>query len=202
MKLKTDQMIDVTNKSMLVHGHGDRGRAAGGPSRGGQQNAWPVPGGVDCGQGFHEDSPAVARHRPGAFLPGATTGKIRVAESLFTPCTPAGSLLEAVDEAAKCASAGDAVLLSPACSSFDQFRNYQQRGEKFCTAVKSISGGMPDGSPNRVGRMALVASLPGVRSVESRTGNEFAPGFFEGKPRCKKTEQLLNERTLNRAIRK
>jgi len=131
------------------------------PSPGGLANIWLISGGVDCGQGFHDVSPVVARRVKGAFLLGAAAEKIRAAWSLFTPCTPVRSLLEAVAEAAKCASVGDVILLSPACSSFDQFRNYQQRGERFCTAVKSISGGLPGGTPNRAGGMAVAAVLAG-----------------------------------------
>jgi len=68
--------------------------------------------------------------------------------SVFTPCAPSGSLLEAMTEAAKDAFVGDANLLSPACSSFDQFRNCQQSGEILCRSVKSIGWGMLSGDPN------------------------------------------------------
>jgi hypothetical protein len=61
---------------------------------------------------------------------------------------PAGSLLETTTEAAKGAPFGDANLLSPACSSFDQFRNDQQSGEFFCRMVKSIGRGVCGGNPN------------------------------------------------------
>jgi UDP-N-acetylmuramoylalanine--D-glutamate ligase len=50
------------------------------------------------------------------------------------------SLLEAVSEAARNAVAGDVVLLSPACSSFDQFQNYQHRGDVFKRAVMNLKG--------------------------------------------------------------
>ena len=43
----------------------------------------------------------------------------------------AGTLEAAVNEAAKAAVVGDVVLLSPACSSFDQFENYEHRGRSF-----------------------------------------------------------------------
>jgi UDP-N-acetylmuramoylalanine--D-glutamate ligase len=134
------------------------------PAPGGRPNVWLIAGGVDCGQSFHDVSPLVARRVKGAFLVGEAAEKIRAAWSLFTPCTPVRSLLEAVSEAAKCASAGDVVLLSPACSSFDQFRNYQQRGESFCTAVKSISGGVSGGHPNRDGRTAVADGVTGQRA--------------------------------------
>jgi len=43
-----------------------------------------------------------------------------------------------VSEAAKAASAGDVVLLAPACSSFDQFENYQHRGQVFRDLVHGL----------------------------------------------------------------
>jgi UDP-N-acetylmuramoylalanine--D-glutamate ligase len=36
---------------------------------------------------------------------------------------------------------GDAVLLSPACASFDMFRDYNHRGEAFAAAVRALGGG-------------------------------------------------------------
>jgi UDP-N-acetylmuramoylalanine--D-glutamate ligase len=69
---------------------------------------------------------------------GETSEKIRAAWSLFTTCSIVPTLLEAVAEAAKRARPGDVVLLSPACSSFDQFRNYQHRGEVFREAVNAL----------------------------------------------------------------
>jgi UDP-N-acetylmuramoylalanine--D-glutamate ligase len=48
------------------------------------------------------------------------------------------SLEEAVGRAAEIAQPGEAVLLSPACASFDMFRNYGHRGEVFAAAVKAL----------------------------------------------------------------
>jgi UDP-N-acetylmuramoylalanine--D-glutamate ligase len=121
---------------------------------GGAPNIWLIAGGKDKGLDFHEVGPLISRRVKGAFLIGEAREKIRAAWSLFTPCTLSDSLLEAVVEAAKNAAPGDAILLSPACSSFDQFQNYQQRGEKFCAAVKSISRGRHDADPNINGKTA------------------------------------------------
>jgi UDP-N-acetylmuramoylalanine--D-glutamate ligase len=48
------------------------------------------------------------------------------------------SLEAAVARAAQVAAAGDAVLLSPACASFDMFRDYRHRGQAFAAAVKAL----------------------------------------------------------------
>jgi UDP-N-acetylmuramoylalanine-D-glutamate ligase len=48
------------------------------------------------------------------------------------------SVLAAVKRAASDAEPGDAVLLSPACASFDQFRDYEARGEAFRAAVGAL----------------------------------------------------------------
>lgn len=115
---------------------------------GGNANVWLIAGGRGKGVDFHSVSPLISQRVKGAFLIGEAREKIRSAWSLFTPCTLADSLLEAVTVAAKSAAPGDVILLSPACSSFDQFQNYQQRGEKFCQIVKSISWGESCVTPN------------------------------------------------------
>ena len=59
------------------------------------------------------------------------------------PIEHAASMEDAVARAYGAASPGDAVLLSPACASFDMFRNYKHRGEVFCAAVKEIARARP-----------------------------------------------------------
>jgi UDP-N-acetylmuramoylalanine--D-glutamate ligase len=111
------------------------------PGPGGEPNTWLIAGGKDKGLEYHYVGPLISQRVKGAFLIGEAREKIRAAWSLFTPCTVTASLLEAVKLAAKNASPGDVVLLSPACSSFDQFRNYQHRGEVFREAVGALPGG-------------------------------------------------------------
>ena len=49
-----------------------------------------------------------------------------------------GTLEKAVEDAASHAEPGDAVLLSPACASFDQFKNFEHRGEVFESLVRAL----------------------------------------------------------------
>jgi UDP-N-acetylmuramoylalanine--D-glutamate ligase len=108
-----------------------------------EPNVWLLAGGKDKGLDYHEAAPLISQRVKGAFLFGETREKIRSAWSLFTPCSTVGTLLEALAEAAKRAKPGDVVLLSPACSSFDQFRNYQHRGDVFRDAVKKLANANP-----------------------------------------------------------
>jgi UDP-N-acetylmuramoylalanine--D-glutamate ligase len=64
----------------------------------------------------------------------------RIAEELgdLAPVTACGDLRNAVAEARKLARAGDTVLLSPACASYDQFRNFEDRGDRFKELVRGL----------------------------------------------------------------
>jgi UDP-N-acetylmuramoylalanine--D-glutamate ligase len=128
--------VDALHKALLA----TRTRA------GGEANVWLIAGGQDKGLEFHDIGPVLSKRVKQAFVIGAASEKIRSAWSLFTSCQICGSLIEAVTEAAKNASSDDVVLFSPACSSLDQFKNYQHRGEEFCKIVKSISRGVSGGT--------------------------------------------------------
>ncbi len=133
------------------------------PAPAGEPNVWLIAGGQDEGLDFHDVGPVLSRRVKQAFLIGESSEKIHAAWGLFTPCKTSLSLLEAVVEAARSATSGDVVLLSPACSSFDQFRDYQQRGETFCRAVKSIGSGAFAGTPNINGRTGTQQAVPPMR---------------------------------------
>jgi UDP-N-acetylmuramoylalanine--D-glutamate ligase len=55
------------------------------------------------------------------------------------PVVRADSLRDAVRRARDLARPGDAVLLSPACASFDMFRNFEDRGDQFKALVREVN---------------------------------------------------------------
>ncbi len=121
--------VDAVAKALIAMPHDDHSR---------EPNVWLLAGGKDKGFDYNDLGPLLSQRVKGAFIFGETSEKIRAAWGLFTPCVVVSSLLEAIAAAAKRAERGDVVLLSPACSSFDQFRNYQHRGEVFRQAVKQL----------------------------------------------------------------
>jgi len=95
------------------------------------------------GDGKHQDfaplAGAVAGAARAVVLIGRDAPAIeRALASTGTPIERAASMQDAVARAFEAAQAGDVVLLSPACASFDMFANYHQRGEVFSAAVKEL----------------------------------------------------------------
>ena len=97
-------------------------------------------GGEGKGQDFSPLHGAVGRYARAAVLIGRDAESIRSAlQGCAADLHGAGSLQEAVALAASLAQPGDAVLLSPACASFDMFANYEHRAQVFCAAVRAIA---------------------------------------------------------------
>ena len=104
-----------------------------------------IAGGKDKGIPFDSLGPAVCRHVKRLYLTGWTADKIKTAvESAveYTPGAPEIFVIEDFKEtiltAAAAAQPGDTVLLSPACTSFDRFRNFEERGNTFRKIVEEI----------------------------------------------------------------
>lgn len=98
-----------------------------------------IAGGHDDGFEFHDLGPLLSQRVKQVWLLGDAAVRMRAAWSLFTPCTPAGSVLEAVQRSAEIAVPGDVVLFSPACSCGDVAETHQRRGELFREAVRALS---------------------------------------------------------------
>jgi UDP-N-acetylmuramoylalanine--D-glutamate ligase len=99
---------------------------------------WLIAGGDGKGQNFSPLREPALRFVKGAFLIGKDAELIAEILNEQVPCTISGSLKAAVQSAATQAQSGDMVLLSPACASFDQFRDYIQRAEVFVSEVEEL----------------------------------------------------------------
>ena len=95
-------------------------------------------GGVDKGGDYGPLADAVRAKVRRLVLFGAARGQIARALGALTETVSVEDLRAAVRAAAADARAGDVVLLSPACSSFDQFRNYAERGTAFKNLVREL----------------------------------------------------------------
>ena len=105
----------------------------------GAQKVVVILGGEGKDQNFSPLRAAVEANARAVILIGRDAPLIgAVLEGLTVPVTPAASLDEAVALAHRQALPGDAVLLSPACASFDMFRNYVHRAEVFIAAVNQL----------------------------------------------------------------
>ena len=101
-----------------------------------------IAGGEGKGQNFEPLAAPVARHARAVVVIGRDADAIRSAlehGAAGVRLLDAKTLEKAVDVATAHARPGDAVLLSPACASFDMFRNYMHRGEVFADAVRDLS---------------------------------------------------------------
>ena len=88
-------------------------------------------GGRDKGNDYSRLFDLVKKHVKGVVAIGESADTVANAFLSLTPVAKARSMDEAVRTAAGLASAGDVVLLSPACASFDWFENYEHRGRVF-----------------------------------------------------------------------
>ena len=106
-------------------------------------------GGYDKGADYDELAAATEGRVREVLLIGATAPQLEAAfaaraaaaGSRPTPFVQCGDLETAVRAAAATAAPGDVVLLSPACASWDQYRDYEQRGEHFLELVHELKAG-------------------------------------------------------------
>ncbi|MBX3233116.1 MAG: UDP-N-acetylmuramoyl-L-alanine--D-glutamate ligase [Labilithrix sp.] len=97
-----------------------------------------VAGGKDKGGSYGPLADAMRERGRAAVVIGEAKALLRAALADVVPVREAATMEEAVKLAAELAQGGDAVLLSPACSSFDMFRDYKDRGDAFVRAVMGL----------------------------------------------------------------
>ncbi len=99
-----------------------------------------IAGGVGKGQDFSPLRAAVARRARAVVLIGRDREQIAaVLEGCAVPLLRAADMEDGVGQAVSAARSGDAVLLSPACASFDMFQDYRHRGRVYAAAVLKLA---------------------------------------------------------------
>ena len=97
-----------------------------------------IAGGDAKGADMNELTPAIQEKAKSVVLMGKDAHLIKQALNNCVPVYAAENMVQAVQICAGLAEAGDTVLLSPACASLDQYKNYQDRGEQFARAVLGL----------------------------------------------------------------
>lgn len=98
-----------------------------------------IAGGQAKGQDFSPLTPVLDAYVKALVLIGEDAQAIDAIAPSGMVCQQTSSMQEAVQKAAELAERGDAVLLSPACASFDMFDGFADRGEQFEKAVRRVS---------------------------------------------------------------
>lgn len=97
-----------------------------------------IAGGTDKGNDYGELAELVRRKVKCLIAMGVDNTKLIDAFAGICPVADTHSLAEALAEIGRTASAGDTVLLSPCCASFDLFRNYEERGRLFKAGITAL----------------------------------------------------------------
>ena len=115
--------VDATKKSLEGFGNG---------------RVLLILGGRDKHGDFASLAPSVARAARKVFTIGEAAPVIEKVLSSLVEIESAGTMDRAVRRASEVAKPGDTVLLSPACASFDQYKNFEERGEHFARLAREV----------------------------------------------------------------
>ena len=98
-----------------------------------------IVGGVDKGNDYKVLEPYVFKNVKKIIALGKENEKVKRHFGTKIPVWETQDMIQAVQKAYTWAEAGETVLLSPACASFDLFKNYEDRGNQFITAVQQLT---------------------------------------------------------------
>lgn len=114
------------------------------------RNVIVILGGKDKGSDYTVLAPLVRERVKNIVLIGAASDKIAAQLEGSRPITRASSMQDAVTKSMEAATAGDTVLLAPACASFDMFDNYEHRGRVFKEEVFNLANRIRSGWTGRL----------------------------------------------------
>ncbi|MBM4379775.1 MAG: UDP-N-acetylmuramoyl-L-alanine--D-glutamate ligase, partial [Deltaproteobacteria bacterium] len=103
------------------------------------RGVWLIAGGKGKGAPYTPLVELAPGRVAGVLTVGQDAPGIEAAFRGTVPVHPCGTLAAAVGRARELAKSGDTVLLSPACASYDQFKNFEDRGEQFKRAVRDLT---------------------------------------------------------------
>ncbi len=134
---RTERVAEVSGVAYVNDSKGTN-TAATAPALAAFDNIHWIVGGLakDAGLGECE---AQLGHVKAAYTIGTAGPQFAALLERHVPVTRSEKLADAVRDAAAAAQPGDVVLLSPACASFDQFTDFEARGEAFRTAVRELA---------------------------------------------------------------
>ncbi len=136
---------------------------------------WLIAGGLNKRLPFQGLGPLIAAKVAGAFLFGQDGGEIGATLGRFTKCSLCRMLDDAAAAAFEQTCPGDVVLFSPGCASFDQFRNYAERGDRFCSLVdalrlrQSVDGNIPFHGKTQISKESSVRGAFDFADVAGRS---------------------------------
>jgi UDP-N-acetylmuramoylalanine--D-glutamate ligase len=102
------------------------------------ENITLIAGGKDKGGSYAPLAPLVKERVRHLILIGEASERMNEELGMLTDTRRAASMEDAVELAAKVTGSGGTVLMSPACSSFDMFRDYEERAQRFIAAVMAL----------------------------------------------------------------
>ena len=105
----------------------------------GQKNLLLILGGLHKGSPYAPLKPWIEKTVKGILTIGTAARRIEEDLSGLVPIFPCGDLATAVDTALRIGTKGDVLLLSPACASFDQFRDFEDRGRQFKALTRAAA---------------------------------------------------------------
>jgi UDP-N-acetylmuramoylalanine--D-glutamate ligase len=96
-------------------------------------------GGLHKGSPYTPLKPWIEKTVKGILTIGSAARRIEEDLSGLVPIFPCGNIETAVDTALRIGEKGDTLLLSPACASFDQFKDFEDRGRRFKDLVRAAA---------------------------------------------------------------
>ena len=136
---RVEKINKINNITFLDDSKGTNVGATVAALRGMQQPVVLIAGGDGKGQDFAPLAAVAARARAVVLIGRDANLIARAIQATGVTLLRAGDMFEAVEAAYRAAKPGDAVLLSPACASYDMFRSYVHRAEVFVEAVSQLA---------------------------------------------------------------